>query len=281
MTTAPRTEVAAEAGAEIAAARMLWGHWQAGTKLAELPPALRPRTRQAGYAVQAALPAAGGREVLGWKIAATSAAGQAHIGVSGPLAGRLLSGQVHADGAVLSLAGNGMRVVEPEFAFRFGAALPPRAAPYQMREVLAAVATLHPALEVPDSRLADFVHAGVAQLIADDACAHLLVLGAAAPEMWRSIDLRLHTVQAQVHGSEGCRLSREGVGSNVLGDPSVALLWLVNELNELGIGIEPGQFVSTGTCAEPLAVQPGDAVTAGYGVLGRVSLRFAEGADND
>ena len=263
MNTELRSQPAAGARAEDAAARLLWRHWQAGTKLAELPAALRPRTRQAGYAVQASLPAASGREVLGWKIAATSAAGQAHIGVTGPLAGRLLAGQVHDEGATLSLAGDGMCVVEPEFAFRFGAALPPRATPYEMGEVLAAVATLHPALEVPDSRFADFVHAGEAQLIADDACAHLLVLGTAAPELWRSLDLRLHTVQAQVHGAEGCRLAREGIGSNVLGDPCVALLWLVNELNGLGIGVDPGQFVSTGTCAAPLAVQPGDAVTAG------------------
>jgi 2-keto-4-pentenoate hydratase len=52
----------------------------------------------------------------------------------------------------------------------------------------------------------------------------------------------------------------------------------VNELRGLGIGLEPGQFVSTGTCAVPLAVQAGDAVTAGYGVLGRVSLHFAKAA---
>lgn len=280
MTTEDRIDGAAEADAQSAAASLLWGHWQAGTKLNELPIALRPRTRQAGYALQACLPAASGREVLGWKIAATSAAGQAHIGVTGPLAGRLLSGQVHDEGATLSMAGNGMCVVEPEFAFRFGTALPPRAQAYDLPEVLAAVATLHPSLEVPDSRFDDFVHAGEAQLIADDACAHLLVLGTAAPELWRSLDLRRHTVHAQVHSAGRCRLARDGIGSNVLGDPRVALRWLVNELNALGIGIAPGQFVSTGTCAAPLAVQAGDAVTADYGVLGRVSLRFVQAAGN-
>ena len=278
MKTPTRTVPLGKILPEDAAAGLLWRHWQAGSKLVALPAAVRPRTRQAGYAVQARIPAAGGRQVLGWKIAATSAAGQAHIGVMGPLAGRLLSGQVHGEGATLSLAGNGMCVVEPEFAFRFGDALPPRAAPYELPEVLAAVTTLHPALEVPDSRFADFVQAGEAQLIADSACAHQLVLGAAAPELWRVLDLRTHTVQAQVHGTQGCRLVREGIGSNVLGDPRVALLWLVNELCGLGIGLEPGQFVSTGTCAVPLAVQAGDAVTAGYGALGRVSLHFTKAA---
>ena len=49
-----------------------------------------------------------------------------------------------------------------------------------MAEVLDAVDTLHPAIEIPDSRFADYVKAGEAQLIADNACAHLFVLGAPA-----------------------------------------------------------------------------------------------------
>lgn len=60
----------------------------------------------------------------------------------------------------------------------------------------------------------------------------------------------------------------------VLGDPLRALTWLVNELSGLGIGIESGQFVSTGTCAVPLDVRPGEAVTADYGALGAIGLRL-------
>ena len=69
-------------------------------------------------------------------------------------------------------------------------------------------------------------------------------------------------------------MEHEGTGRNVLGDPRMALLWLVNELSGLGVSIEPGQFVSTGTCTVPLAVQPGDAVQADFGVLGRISLQL-------
>ena len=75
-----------------------------------------------------------------------------------------LAATVVGDGASLSLAGNGMRVAEPEFVFRFGSALPARAAAYTDAEVLAAVSALHVGIEVPDSRFADFVHAGEAQL---------------------------------------------------------------------------------------------------------------------
>ena len=38
------------------AAAILWNHWQAGTVLAALPEAVRPRNRTDGYAVQSLLP---------------------------------------------------------------------------------------------------------------------------------------------------------------------------------------------------------------------------------
>ena len=109
--------------------------------------------------------------MVGWKIAATSAAGQKHIGVDGPLAGPLLANRVLEDGATVPLDGNIMMVAEAEFAFRFARALPKRANPYTQDEVLAAVESLHPAIEVPDSRYNEFVKVGAPQLIADTACA--------------------------------------------------------------------------------------------------------------
>jgi hypothetical protein len=50
----------------------------------------------------------------GLEIAATSAVGQAHINVSGLMAGRILSGQVLQDGDEVPSLGNWMRVAEPE-----------------------------------------------------------------------------------------------------------------------------------------------------------------------
>jgi len=258
------------------AATLLWQHRRAGSKLAALPAALRPASADAGHAIQARLPAVAADTVAGWKIAATSSAGQAHIGVAGPLAGCILSRCVHADGAAFSLAGNGMRVAEPEFVFRFGRDLPARPAPYAADEVLAAVATLHTGIEVPDSRFADFVQAGEAQLLADDACAHQFLLGPATTADWRAIDLAGHAVQARVHNAGALRLDRSGSGAAVLGDPRLALAWLVNDLSARGIGLQAGQFVTTGTCMAPLAVLPGDTVLADFGVLGRVAAHFSD-----
>ena len=67
-----------------AAARTLHDHWRAGTKFAGLDAALRPRDRTEAYAIQAAIEDHSSGKLFGWKIAATSEAGQKHINVDGP-----------------------------------------------------------------------------------------------------------------------------------------------------------------------------------------------------
>ena len=253
------------------AAALLWRNWQAGTVLDALPAHVRPVNRLEGYAVQALIVSASERPPTGWKIAATSLAGQAHIGVDGPLAGRLLAEHTVRSGATLSLRANRMLVAEPEFAFRCGTRLPPRPEPYSESEVLGAMDALLPAIEVPDSRFADFATAGAAQLIADCACARNFVLGSPATMDWRRLDLATHHVRGQVVG----RTERDGNGANVLGDPRLALTWLVNELRDLGIALEPGEIVTTGTCMTPIEIQAGDLGVADVGVLGVVEASFA------
>jgi len=250
------------------ASDLLWNCWEGGLRLAALPEALRPRTRQEGYAIQARLEDRSAATIFGWKIAATSVAGQAHINVDGPLAGRLLREKVFESGATLPFGANHMRVGEAEFAFRMGRELPPRADAYHADEVLDAVSTLHPAIEIPDSRYDDFTTVGAPQLIADNACAHLFVLGPQAPSLWRDLDLVKHAVTGTIDG----KLTRDGRGANVLGDPRIALTWLVNELSGLGITLKAGEVVTTGTCLTPLPIAPGDTMNADFGKLGRVSV---------
>ena len=252
------------------AATLLWDHWQNGRRCKALPDSCRPSTRQDGYAVQAHLGRRSAHPLFGWKIAATSAAGQAHIAVDGPLAGRLLRERVRASGQTVPFGANHMRVVEAEFAFRMGRDLSPRAGSYDTADVLAAVESLHPAIEIPDSRFDDFTQAGAPQLIADNACAHYFVLGPPCPDSWRTTDLVGHTVVGRL--SSG--MAREGAGANVLGDPRVALTWLVNELSALNLTLHAGEVVTTGTCLVPLAIAPGDRFTADFGTLGVVDVQI-------
>lgn len=253
------------------AADLLWRTWMAPSRIETLPAECRPPTRADGYAVQAAVVRRSGQRLAGWKIAATSEAGQRHINVEGPLAGPLLDGRALAPGTPVPLASNHMRVAEAEFAFRFGRPLAPRPAPYATGEVLDAVASLHPAIEVPDSRYLDFTTVGAAQLIADCACACWYRIGDAVTADWRQDDLVEHAVTGYRNGA----VAGAGRGANVLGDPRVALTWLVNELSSIGRGLAPNDIVMTGTCLVPLAVAPGDEVRMDFGGYGDIRMEFA------
>jgi 2-keto-4-pentenoate hydratase len=251
------------------AATILWDCWRQGRRIDGLPPTCRPQTVEDGYAVQAALAALTGDDVIGWKIAATSAEGQRHIGVDGPLAGRLFARFLRQETDAIAATPLLMRVAEAEFAFRFARAMPPREGDYATAEVLDAVGALHLAIEVPDSRYNDFATAGAAQLVADDACAAFFVLGREVKD-WRGLDL---VAQKGALLRDGDLVS-SGSGALVLGDPRLALTWFVNDRSRRGVTVRRGDIVTTGTCAKPAAVAPGARIEARFEGLGAVTIRF-------
>lgn len=256
------------------AADLLRRAHEQGSTLSELPADVRPVSRADGYRVQAA--GANG-EVLGWKIAATSADGQRHIGVDGPLAGRLLAEHLVADGDPVSLARNTFRLAELEFAFVAGQDFPPRDEPYSLAEVLDGTEKLQLSLEFPSTRFDSAPVVGEAQLIADNACAHQQCLADTPNQAWREADLATLAVTATARHSDGSPDTvHPGVGGNALGDPRTALVWLVNELSEHGIGLAAGQFVTTGTCVDPLPVRPSDTVTGDWGEFGTFTVRITD-----
>jgi 2-keto-4-pentenoate hydratase len=252
------------------AASSLWRNWQQSLRIPELPEPARPRDRVEAYAIQAKFADLSGQDIVGWKIAATSLAGQKHIRVDGPLAGRRLRDRVLESGARVSLAGNQMRVAEAEFAFRFRRDLAKRQQRYTMDEVLNAVESLHTAIEVPDSRFNDYTVVGAPQLIADNACACWFILGPTAPVNWRDFDLSQHRVE----GYRNLKHVASGSGANVLRDPRIALTWIANELSEFGEGLLAGHIVTTGTCITPIPVEAGDQVRMDFGALGAVEVGF-------
>lgn len=253
------------------AAALLLRNWNATTRIDALPEACRPRSRSEGYEASATVARHSGNAVAGWKIAATSEAGQKHINVDGPIIGRILKHRLLGPGASVTLGGNIMRVAEAEFAFGFTRDLPPRATPYTYDEAMDAVGSLHLSIEVPDSRYSDFTKVGAAQLIADTACASWLVLGPAVTMPWRHIDLSAHVVKGLRNGEAVA----QGTGKAVLGDPRKALTWFVNEAATYCGGVTAGQFVTTGTCIVPMAISPGDWVMIDYGELGTMSCSIA------
>jgi len=251
------------------AATLLWDAWKQGARIRSLPEQCRPRDRAEGYAIQAELVRLSGQRVAGWKIAATSVAGQRHINVDGPLAGPLLANRLVRAGSTIDLRRNRMRLAEAEFAFRMAAPLPLRGAPYTIDDVTTATASVHPAIEVPDSRYEDVTAVGAPQLIADAACAWCATVAERGVGDWRGRDLDAHPVVVFKDG----QLVAEGLGSNV-GGPLRALTWVANELAAHGRGLCAGDVVITGTCVEPVPIAPGVRLRADFGDFGAIEVAF-------
>ncbi|MBL4891416.1 MAG: hydratase [Rhizobiaceae bacterium] len=252
------------------ASGLILNSWKTGIKIPSLDENIRPHNRLDGYAIQTRVEQLSNQPLVGWKIAATSAAGQAHIGLDGPIAGRLLAERQIRSGESCSLSTNKMRVAEAEFAFKMARDLPPRETPYSVDEVLEAIGAMHLSIEIPDSRFEDFATVGADQLIADNACAHDFYLGREC-EGWRDVDLSNHGVIGQTQLQ-----NKQGTGANVLGDPRIALAWLVNELSQMGITLKAGQFVMTGTSTDPIPIEPGDEIIADFGSFGRISVQLSQ-----
>jgi 2-keto-4-pentenoate hydratase len=251
------------------AAQFLWKTRLEERRIEALPEDLRPEDLAAGYAIQKAMLHCSDQPAVGWKIAATSAAGQRHIGVTEPLAGRLFRDFVLPDGAHRPAASLHMRVAEPEFAFRMARDLPARESAYTAAEVCEAVGAMHLAIEIPDARFEKFDVIGPAQIAADDAFAAWFVLGAEVSG-WRDIDLPNQPVRALKNGT----VAAEGSGANALGDPRLALTWLANHLSRGGDRLKAGDVITTGTCTNPVDIASGDTVIADFGALGQVRAIF-------
>jgi 2-keto-4-pentenoate hydratase len=252
------------------AADFIVGLWRDGSRCSAIPDDLAPQQRAEAYVIQAAFERESAHPLAGWKIAATSIAGQKHINVEGPLLGRYTAERVVPSGGNIPLGGNLMRVAEVEFAFRLARDLPPRNAPYTEQEVFDAVATLHPAIEIPDSRFDDFTRVGAAQLIADNACANWMAIGDAVSNDWRSVDL----AQVRPVGRIAGRPDVLGNGSNVLGSPRFAMTWAINELSQHGLTASAGQFITTGTCLVPMPISVGGVIEGDFGSWGKITVKI-------
>lgn len=230
-----------------------------------------PKNKEEAYNLQSDYQKYSKHDLFGWKIAATSIEGQKHIGVSGPIAGRLIKERLHKSAEKLSLLNNQMKVVEAEFSFQLNNDMPKKNIPYNSQEVLNNIEHICPAIEIPDSRFLNFHKIGKNLLIADNACAGEYVLGKNPIKSWKHIDLKNFKVGCYKNN----QLVGHGLGNNVLGDPVKALTWLINELNLYNITLYAGQTILTGTCIKPFEVKAGDQVVMDFYELGKVNCCFS------
>jgi 2-keto-4-pentenoate hydratase len=227
-----------------------------------LPPEARPADAAAAYAIQDELVAALGG-IGGWKVGAASPT--AEPGCSPlPASGIVPSGHVFARHAF------GLNGLEAELAFTLGRDLPPRTAPYAEADVLAALRSVHPVIEIVDSRFADMRAVDPLSALADFASHGALVVGPG-----RAAALHLDQTTQAVRLEAGDALLYEGVGGNAAGDVFRLLAWLANHAAARCGGLRAGQIVTTGSCSGLTFARPPARVRAMLAGLGRCEAVLA------
>ena len=200
---------------------------------------------------------------VGFKLGMTSKVKRDALGIHEPVFGRLTSDMVLPAGEPLPLDGLIHPRAEPELALLIGRPIP---ADSSADDVLDAVQTVFPAIEVFDSRYAEPFR--LPDSVADNAGAARFVLGAAGRRPAELPALPLL----------GCLFSSPGgfdtaAGGAAMGDPAAAVAWLAGALAARGERIEAGSIVLTGGLTGSVPLRRGDRVTAEFDVLGSVEVR--------
>jgi 2-keto-4-pentenoate hydratase len=227
---------------------------------------------------------AGGARVKGHKVGLTSAAMQRQLGVDQPDYGHLLDGMFWPEREPLPMLRFLQPRVEPETAFVL--ARPLRGPGVTVAEAISAVGFVLPALELIDSRIADW-KIGLADTIADNASSAGFILGEArwTPAELAAAGIDLADIEAVLYSSgsgpdargaetQWTEAARGNTGA-VLGNPTTAVAWLAGKVASFGVKLEAGHVILPGSCTRAFDARPGDTFRAEFAGLGPVTASFA------
>lgn len=221
----------------------------------------------AAYAVQTALLQRRldrGERLVGLKMGLTSKAKMAQVGVAEVIWGRLTDAMRVPDGGVIPVGDFIHPRVEPEVAFLLDR-LPEPGEP--VADFTAAVRAVAPAIELIDSRYADFTFS-LPDVIADNTSAGAFVVGP-----WRPVPDGLDNlgVLLEIDG----RVAQVGSTAAILGDPRRALDEGIRLAGRHGVRLCSGWVFLAGAATAAVPLRPGAHVRAVVEQLGTASLRAA------
>ncbi|WP_333605279.1 2-keto-4-pentenoate hydratase [Novosphingobium sp.] len=209
-----------------------------------------------------------GRRIVGRKIGLTAKAVQVQLGVDQPDYGVLFDDMQIANGGELRAS----RVLQPkaEAEIALVMARDVNDPSIDARGLAAAVAFAAPAIEIVDSRIADW-KITFADTVADNGSSAFFVLG---DERRPLDDLDLYTcgMVLEVNGE----ISSLGAGAACLGHPFNAAAWLAQTLAERGEPLREGDVLLTGALGPMVAIKPGDQVRTAIGGIGSCGFTFIE-----
>lgn len=207
-----------------------------------------------------------GRRLIGRKIGLTAPAVQAQLGVDQPDYGMLFEDMLAPDGGSLSATHLIAGKVEAEIAVGLKADLiDPE---LDEAALLAAIDWLAPALEIVDSRIADW-KISIVDTVADNASSAYFVLGSA-----RAAPAQIDVVAATMRLRADDQVVSQGAGAACLGSPYNACLWLARTMIAVGRPLRAGDILMSGALGPMVPVTAGVRYQADIDGLGAVSIQF-------
>ena len=247
----------------IEAADLLLNARRTATPIDDLPADLKPTTLEEAYSIQDLIAEAYG-EIGGWKIGAPTPEAT-------PIFAPMPRVWIAAGSSTLSGITWRYRGLEAEIAFLLGQDLPPRATPYTTEEIVAAIASCHPAIEVIESGLSEPTLPELRMSMLADLQMHGAFIYGPACADWRAIDFSTESVTLTVDGV----VRVERTGSNTSGNLMRLLPFLANEAAARTGGLRRGQWITTGSWTGLIRAMPGSDIHAHFATAGRVDVRFA------
>ncbi len=233
------------------------------TPIESLPDALRPNSEAEAFAIQDIMAVAYGR-TGGWKIGAAGADGV-------PFFAPMPAAWMGDNGCLFRGLNHRLLGVEAEIAFRLAHPLPPRTPAYTRDELIAAIGSCHPVIEVLESAFIDPQAVSRPEMLADLQMHGGFVAGPAVPQ-WREIDWAQEPVTLTIDGA----VRYEAVGTAPAGPDLIRLLlFLANEGAERTGGLHEGDWITTGSWSGLNWASPGAEAIAHFKHAGRVTLVFA------
>lgn len=226
-------------------------------------------TIEDAYAIQQhmlSLRITAGERVVGKKIGVTSKAVMDMLGVFQPDFGWLTDGMVFNEGEAVPAASLIQPKAEGEIAFVLRKTL--KGPGVTAADVLAATEGVMACFEIVDSRIQDW-KIKIQDTVADNASCGVFVLG---DRLVNPCDVDLGTC-GMVLEKNG-EIVATGAGAAALGHPANAVAWLANTLGHLGIGLEAGEVILSGSLAAMVPVKAGDSLRVSIGGIGGCSVRF-------
>jgi len=207
-----------------------------------------------------------GRRMVGRKAGLTAKAVQAQLGVDQPDFGVLFDDMAIADGGTLDPARTLQPKAEAEIAFVLGKDLTDPDTTPEM--VASAVATVHAAIEIVDSRIADW-KITFADTVADNGSSAFFVLAKEGKSL-SGLDVYSAGMVMEINGS----IASTGVAAAALGNPLSAAAWLARTLAARGEPLKAGDILLAGALGPMVTLNTGDHVRAIVGGIGIASFTY-------